>query len=359
VQIQQTDITYQKLLTDIANIYEQTKLQSMREVNKRMVQAYWQIGKRIIDEEQNSALRAGYGTSLLKRLSEDLTTRYGRGFSPSNINDMRRLYIEKPILQAPGKLGWTHYRTLFTIKEKNKRDFWEQQAENYNLSSRDLQKQIKREKEVAKAERKKERPKKIIPKLYANRGQLYTYKLLKPESMHLKDKHLLVDCGFNIWRDLLFEGVQGADAGDIVVSAKQEGSYCFEKTSIETKTLYTYKALVERIVDADTLWVNVDCGFNTWTRQKLRLRGIDAPEILNEAGQQAKDFVESALRAVEFVIIKTYGADKYDRYLVDIFYLPVEYSDIGLHLETDPYRVLQQGKFLNQELLDLGLAKKV
>ena len=77
------------------------------------------------------------------------------------------------------------------------------------------------------------------------------------------------------------------------------------------------------------------------------------------AGQQAKDFVESALRAVEFVIIKTYGADKYDRYLVDIFYLPVEYSDIGLHLETDPYRVLQQGKFLNQELLDLGLAKKV
>ncbi len=94
--------------------------------------------------------------------------------------------------------------------------------------------------------------------------------------------------------------------------------------------------------------VNIDLGFGNWMRQKLRLRGIDAPEISTQKGQKAKQFVEAVLKDIPFVIIKTHGSDKYDRYLVDIFYIVDE---------KNPQVVLEQGIFLNQQLLDLGLAK--
>ena len=112
--------------------------------------------------------------------------------------------------------------------------------------------------------------------------------------------------------------------------------------------------------------VNIDLGFGNWMRQKLRLRGIDAPEISTQKGQKAKQFVEAVLKDIPFVIIKTHGSDKYDRYLVDIFYPPLElrrtgsplkFRRTGLQDELNPQVVLEQGIFLNQQLLDLGLAK--
>ena len=78
------------------------------------------------------------------------------------------------------------------------------------------------------------------------------------------------------------------------------------------------------------------------------MRGIDAPELPTKEGVEAKKFVEAKLKETEFVIVKTYKADKYDRYLADIFYQAKE---------KEAQVVLAQGTFLNQELLDLGLAK--
>ena len=91
----------------------------------------------------------------------------------------------------------------------------------------------------------------------------------------------------------------------------------------------------------------MDCGFRAWTRQKLRLRGIDAPELSTLAGQRTRDFVAQALSEVPFVVLTTTKPDKYDRYLSDVFYRPGE---------TDPQDVLEKGIFLNQQLLDQGLA---
>ena len=105
---------------------------------------------------------------------------------------------------------------------------------------------------------------------------------------------------------------------------------------------------VEKIIDGDTLWSQIDCGFETLTRQKLRLRAIDCPEIKTQAGQKAKRFVEDQLKDCEFTIVKTHKSDKYDRYLADIFFLPNE---------PDASVVAREGRFLSQELLDNGLAQ--
>ena len=80
----------------------------------------------------------------------------------------------------------------------------------------------------------------------------------------------------------------------------------------------------------------------------MRFNRIDTPEINTPEGQRAKRYVEKALKPLDFFIVKTYKHDKYTRYLVDIFFLPAE---------TDPQSVADKGRFLNQELLNQGLAK--
>ena len=67
--------------------------------------------------------------------------------------------------------------------------------------------------------------------------------------------------------------------------------------------------------------------------------------------------MEAQLSRVPFIIIKTYSPDKYGRYLVDVFYPPVKSKELDLEEELEPQRVLEEGVFLNQQLLDLGLAR--
>ena len=138
-----------------------------------------------------------------------------------------------------------------------------------------------------------------------------------------------------------------AQAGTVVASTKVGTDYRLQVSRTGMKRLYTYRATVEEVVDGDTLWVGIDCGFGVWVRQKLRLRGIDTPELPGAAGRRAKAFVEKALGQVPFVVVTTTRPDKYDRYLSDLFHLPGA---------TDPEKVLSEGRFLNQQLLDEGLA---
>ena len=143
-----------------------------------------------------------------------------------------------------------------------------------------------------------------------------------------KKGKLFIDFGFNIIREL--KSTQKLLS--VISKAPQ----------------YTYKAYVERIIDGDTLWSKIDCGFETLTRQKLRLCGIDCPELNTQAGQKAKRFVENALKNCKFIVVQTYKSDKYDRYLANIFFLEGE---------DDANVVVKEGKLLNQELLDNRLAE--
>ena len=118
------------------------------------------------------------------------------------------------------------------------------------------------------------------------------------------------------------KGAASLRAGDIAVSEWVEGdTYRLTKAPDKTAaSLFTYYAYIERVVDADTLFVQVDLGFGWTTRQYLRLRGIDAPEVDTPEGKRAKRFVESELSKVSYVTIASTKSDKYDRYLADVFY---------------------------------------
>ena len=98
------------LYNSIKQVIESARSNAFRAVNFAMVQAYWHIGKLIIEEEQSGKQRAEYGISLLKALSNRLGNEFGRGFDESNLRHMRNFYsiYEKQDALRP-ELSWTHY----------------------------------------------------------------------------------------------------------------------------------------------------------------------------------------------------------------------------------------------------------
>ena len=230
-----------------------------------------------------------------------------------------------------------------TVPDKTERDNLEKQIISERWSGDQLQEHLNttRKFEVLKD------PSYIVPKLKVERGVVYTYKMVKQKNIQEFPDRLYVDHGFYNYKWVDYSPLR-LNEGDIVETVKNDdGRYSLKRSEKSAKDIYTFKAVLVRYVDADTLWVLVDTGFDSWRLVELRFRGIDCPEISTPEGQKAKLLVESRLLPCEFIVIKTYWDDKYGRMLVDVFYKKGE---------KDPQKLADEGTFLNQELLDNRLA---
>ncbi|MFA5519322.1 MAG: PDDEXK nuclease domain-containing protein, partial [Spirochaetota bacterium] len=129
--------------SEIKKIMLTARQEVYQAVNTSLIKAYWEIGKKIIEDEQNHQDRAEYGKNLIKGLSKELTNEFGRGFSRSNLQNMRNFYLAYPICQTPsGKLTWSHYCELLLISDTDKRNFYEKETINASWSVRELKRQI-------------------------------------------------------------------------------------------------------------------------------------------------------------------------------------------------------------------------
>ncbi len=134
---------YQKLVDSIGITIESARQRAIQAVNNELLKANWEIGKYIVEYEQDGNEKAEYGSSLLTNLSKDLKSRFGKGFSKSNIYLMRQFYLKFQIFQSvTGKLTWTHYAELLGVSNDHARGFYEKQAVNENWSVRELKRQI-------------------------------------------------------------------------------------------------------------------------------------------------------------------------------------------------------------------------
>jgi len=104
---------------NIKNILQNARNNAYRQINFIMVEAYWQIGKQIVEEEeQRGKERAEYGKALIKELSKRLTKDFGKGFSKRNIYNMKKLYIAFPKMQTlSAQLTWSHYKLFIRVKD--------------------------------------------------------------------------------------------------------------------------------------------------------------------------------------------------------------------------------------------------
>ena len=137
------DITNMNLIDSVKEIIIQSRQRVFRMVNATLLDTYWNIGRLIIEEEQNGNSKATYGKSTLKNLSKELTFEFGKGFDYTNLTNMRNFYLAFPILDAlRQELSWTHYRLLSRVDSEEKRNYYLNESIAGNWNSRTLQRQI-------------------------------------------------------------------------------------------------------------------------------------------------------------------------------------------------------------------------
>jgi len=185
-----------------------------------------------------------------------------------------------------GQLSWSHFKLLMTLENSQERDFYLQQAAENNWPRDLLSQKIKDNYFATKEAQKKKKTQKPGKQILERR----------PNRLHL------------------------------------------------------YRANTTRVVDGDTIDVLIDLGFDAYLKERLRLRGIDCPELSSEEGKRAKRFVEQRLPPNRPIVIQTFKTDLHGRYVADIFYLEGE---------RDKEFIATEGNFLNQELLSAGLAELV
>jgi predicted nuclease of restriction endonuclease-like (RecB) superfamily len=162
------DKAYPEFVSQLVGLLEQARRNSARSVNALMTATYWEIGRRIVQQEQRGQKRAQYGKALLHRLAADLTARFGKGFSERNLLAMREFFLAWSIPQTasaeltePGESGdaqqnpqtasaisagfplpWSHYVRLLSVNNRQARTFYEKEALRGGWSVRQLDRQI-------------------------------------------------------------------------------------------------------------------------------------------------------------------------------------------------------------------------
>jgi hypothetical protein len=326
-----TSISQASLASLVATIrleFEKGKARAFQAMEQEKKLTYWNVGKHIKEHLLAHSDRAEYGQNLLTQLANELN------IGKTTLYRSLKFYESYPqIVHAREQLTWTHYKSLLAIPDKKTRKDYEQKALKENLSSRELKKIIKANKELTTP---KAPP---ITQLSVTRNKPFIYRL--KEVQH----KIVVDLGFQFFIESPFQGL----SKDAIIQVNKKSNKYTHTILAEAKAAphYIYKAYFIEAIDGDTVWVNIDLGFNTWTKQKLRLFRINTQSIETSAGIEAQEFIASQLKDCQFIAVKTYWRDKFTRYLADIFY------DKN---EPDFLALTQHGKLINQELLDLELA---
>lgn len=131
------------LIDDVRTIIANARANAVRSVDFCRVQMYWNLGRRIFEEEQQGKDRADYGAYIVKTLAENLEAEYGSGFSKRQLELCRQFYRIYPIANAVrSQLNWTQYRLLIQIDDPDKREYYELESVNHAWTARETERQI-------------------------------------------------------------------------------------------------------------------------------------------------------------------------------------------------------------------------
>lgn len=132
-----------EFILEIRQIINKSRADAVRSVDFSRVQMYWNMGKRIIEEEQQGKERADYGAYLLKNLAKTLEPEYGSGFSLRQLERARQFYRTYPIASTlRTQFNWSQYKSLIAISDTDKREYYELESVNNSWTSRELERQI-------------------------------------------------------------------------------------------------------------------------------------------------------------------------------------------------------------------------
>lgn len=143
VNLDRNDPEYTELLQNVGNAIETGRRKAAAAINAVMIETYWNIGRYIVEFEQNGHEKADYGSKTLKMLAADLKLQYGKGFSWSNMYRMRQFYLSYEIFATVSqKLSWSHYVELLKIENADERSFYEKECVADSWGVRELKRQM-------------------------------------------------------------------------------------------------------------------------------------------------------------------------------------------------------------------------
>ena len=322
----------------------ETLILGQQRIEAARVSTYWRTGWYIQTHIKLHAGRAEYGAQVLTRLGRDLAmdasvlrrcVRFVEWLAdllpPEQIQAARPespLAIDLSTDNGRPLLTWTHYRALLTVPDARQRDALLEQATRQGWSSTELEARVRRTSARSSQD--------------AIASRLLTPLRGTPGLFHIKDVAgtRYWDLGFEAYRELSGAQARAFKAGDLVQLTAQ-GTLEPAPKEATPANLYTYDARLLRVVDGDTLWLLIHLGGTDWRKEKLRLRGIDCPELTTSAGEAAKRYVQAQLQRTTRLTITTTKPDQWDRYLSDVFLTTSAGEDL----------------FLNNRLLDTGHAR--
>lgn len=312
--------TYEDLLRCVLHVITTSR----REAEARWVLSYHQIGRYINVHLLHNRRRAEHGARVYANLAADAN------LSKRTLQECAQFHRCFPNARALAQLGWNQCRLLCQISDSTERERVATEALRAGWGSRDLETRVRalNASAVRAAENEDAGGAATAvatpvggraPRLLTSkRGVPGRYRLAKaPRSPTAGEEALAADMGFKLYLPLSGSQARHRTVGEIVAIDDDGGLRSVEDA--KPSDLFTYRAEVRRIIDGDTLEIAVALPHYRM-HEKLRLRGIDCPEMNTPEGRAAKRVVEALLLEAEDVIVTTSKVDKYDRYLADVHF---------------------------------------
>ncbi|MBN2529095.1 MAG: hypothetical protein JXR76_22085 [Deltaproteobacteria bacterium] len=272
---------FEALVGRIRSLYE-TELGALgvTERQRRLVRVNWLVGRYIVESEQEGEIRARYGSKLIEKLSLKLTEDLGLGFSKRKLEYSRAFYSEYEIAQTSAQLSWSHYVALLSVPDKDVRDGLMQRAVDENLTHEALLQLVKAHNQQVAQEAGR---RKLVPR----KGRLNVCRVIAVERE--TGSRAALDLGFYVTQPLSRARANNFSVGQHVEWLDEDGGFRLRGIACRIGERYCYEGYLQKVVDGDTLLVEVLLANGTTLLSRLRLRanwgrrwGNAAKDSLNE-----------------------------------------------------------------------------
>lgn len=338
---------YANLLNSIKKNLTDSFVNVKKTIEYERIRAYWLIGNEIKERVAASNGTLALNKTLYQRISQDLTSQFDLDLTIDTIR--RSVKFSKIYETFPEKtpLTFTHYLALIRITDNKKRKYLERKAIQEHLSTTELKNIVSEFNQNSILTTSN-----ITNELNFNRSEPYIY-YLKPLCNLEEKTSMYIDCGFKVHIPINSPNIKTNATFDnptvrCVCSVKENNFYHLKLATRKRKSLFTYAGRILKVIDGDTVDALVDVGFGLYTRDRFRLKGINAPELKTRAGKKSKAFLEEVFKKSKTVVLRTSKEGVYGRWLTDFF---VKEGEQNINA------IAKEGQYVNQLLLDTGLAE--
>lgn len=334
--------SYQALLAAVKAALTKGLLAAQKVLEYQRLKTYHEIGKDMTDIVTASNGELHLGEELYLKISKDLAHDLGLELSSDLLGRTVQFYKNYPVFPDGTTLTFSHYIALQRVHDPKLRSKLEKTAIKKNLTVPQVKEEVFKIKQDGQPVSTGQNT-----ALKCERGEPYVY-YARPQIALDGTESFLIDCGFKINIGMPEGNPYVPDQNRMVRSIKENGKYRIVVYPEGKDKMYTYAALITNVVDGDTVDARIDVGFGIGLTDRLRLKGINAPEIETPAGRLARKFLKDYFKTCPTVVIRSFKSEMYGRWLADVFCLA------GC---DDPIKIAAQGEYLNQVLLDKGLVE--